>query len=139
MSTNGHEFPRMRDVMSELLMKEEVFKMVGAGFEVRNSLGFGFLEAVYQEAMEIECKARAIPFVAQMPLRIVYKGITLKKSYIADMVCFSAVLLEIKAADNLTSADEAQLLNYMKATGLRVGVLMNFGNKKELEWKRFVL
>jgi GxxExxY protein len=123
---------------SELLFKDEVFAIVGAAMEVQTELGAGFLEAVYQEAMEIELADRNIPFKPQQRLRIRYKERTLDKVYIADLVCFSAVLVEVKAVDCLSGTDESQILNYLKATGLRVGLLLNFGSSKGLEWKRFV-
>ena len=124
--------------MAELLLKEEVYKIVGAAMEVYNVLGPGFLEAVYQEALEIELTDRGIPFEPQKELRITYKGRTLNKSYTADFFVFGQIVVEIKAADHLTSHDEAQLLNYLKATGMKVGVLINFGTADKLEWKRRV-
>ena len=106
--------------------------------EVYNTLGSGFLEAVYQEALEIEFASRGIPYEAQKELFIVYKGHHLKKTYAADFVVFDQLIIEIKAIDRLTSGDEGQLLNYLSATGLKVGVLINFGAKNNLEWKRMV-
>jgi GxxExxY protein len=123
----------------ELIFKQEVFSVVGAAMEVHNVLGAGFLEAVYQEAMQLELTQRNIPHIAQQPLRIAYKDKTLQKTYIADLVAFSAILIEIKALVRLSGTEESQLLNYLKATGLRVGLLLNFGNPKNLEWKRLVL
>jgi len=124
--------------MTELLCKEEVYAVVGAAMEVYNTLGSGFLEAVYQEALEIEFASRGIPYEAQKELFIVYKGHRLKKTYAADFVVFDQLIIEIKAIDRLTSGDEGQLLNYLSATGLKVGVLINFGAKNNLEWKRMV-
>lgn len=125
--------------MAALLMKEEVYAIVGASIEVHQVLGHGFLEPVYQEALEIELEERAIPFSPQEPLRISYKTRRLKKEYIADFVCFGKVIVEIKALDTLSGKEEAQILNYLKATGLRVGVLINFGSHGRLQWKRFVM
>ena len=105
--------------------------------EVHNTLGHGFLEAVYQEALEIECRARGIPIAVQQPFFIDYKGHTLKKSYIADFVAYDKIIMEIKALSRLTSLEEAQVMNYLKASGLQVGLLINFGTKK-LEWKRII-
>lgn len=122
----------------ELMLKDEVFAIVGTAMEVSNELGSGFLEAVYQEAMAIEFGERRIPFVAQPPVGIVYKGRKLAKEYIPDFICFDQIIVEIKAMKQLTSVEEAQLLNYLKATGKPVGVLLNFGIPK-LEWKRMVL
>ena len=124
--------------MSELLFKEEVYAIVGAAMEVHNELGAGYLEAVYQEAMEIELSDRTIPFLPQQQLRIAYKNRTLEKFYIADLVCYGAVLVEVKALDRLSGKEEGQILNYLKTTGLRVGVILNFGNPAGLDWKRFV-
>lgn len=124
--------------MIQILMKDEVYAIVGAAIEVHRELGPGFLEAVYQEALEMELAERGVPFAPQARLAIIYKGRTLLKEYIADVVCYDAVLVELKAGDCLTTIDEAQLLNYLKATGLRVGLLINFGSTGKLEWKRMV-
>jgi len=122
--------------MTKLLYKDEVYALVGAAMEVHNTLGHGFLEAVYQEALEIEYKARGLPVVAQQPFLIDYKGRILKKTYIADFVAYDKIIVEIKALSHLTSLEEAQVMNYLKASGLQVGLLINFGTK-QLEWKRF--
>jgi GxxExxY protein len=121
-----------------LILKDEVYAIVGAAIEVHRELGPGFLEAVYQEAMEIELRERRIPFEAQKRLRISYKGRTLNKEYSADLVCYGQVIVELKALDRLSGSEQAQVLNYLKATGLPVGVLINFGSRGKLEWKRFV-
>lgn len=121
-----------------LILKDEVYAVVGAAMEVSNELGTGFMEAVYQEALGIELAARQIPFVQQEPIGICYKGRKLAKEYIPDFLCFGQVVVEIKALKQLTSAEDAQLLNYLKATGKPVGVLLNFGPPK-LEWKRMAL
>jgi GxxExxY protein len=124
--------------MTELLLKDEVFAVVGAAMAVYNELRPGFLEAVYHEALEIELTERGIPYESRRDLHIVYKGRTLKKCYEADFVCHQQIVLEIKAIDRLTSNDEAQLLNYLKATRLHVGLLINFGHPDKLEWLRRV-
>ena len=124
--------------MAELLLKEEVFAIAGAAMAVYNELGPGFLEAVYHEAMEIELRQRAIPFDTHVPLPIVYKGQLLHKQYEADLIVFNQVVVELKALKELTGLEQAQLLNYLKATGHRVGVLLNFGSHPRLEWKRMV-
>ena len=123
----------------ELLFKDEVYAIVGAAIEVHREYGSGFLEGVYQEAMEIELYERGIPFEPQKSLTIRYKRWVLKKTYCADLVCYGAVLVEIKAIDRLTGHDEAQLLNYLKATGLKVGLLVNLGAHGRLQWKRLVM
>ncbi|MFI5379683.1 MAG: GxxExxY protein [Tepidisphaerales bacterium] len=124
--------------MSELLLKDEVFAIIGAAMEVHSELGSGFLEAVYQEALEIELADRGISFVAQKPLKIIYKGRVLKKEYLADVECYEQIIVEIKAMDQLTPREESQLINYLHATGHRVGLLINFGASGRLEWKRLV-
>lgn len=121
----------------ELILKDEVFAIVGAAMEVSNELGSGFLEAVYQEALGIEFADRGIPFAAQVPIEIMYKGRRLSKEYIPDFICYEQIIVEIKALKQLTSNEEAQLLNYLKATGKPVGILINFGSPR-LEWKRMV-
>ncbi|RMF32695.1 MAG: GxxExxY protein [Chloroflexi bacterium] len=125
--------------MPGLIYKDEVYALVGAAMEVYNTLGPGFLEPVYQEALEIELAERHIPFKPQQELRIAYKGRYLRKTYVADFVVFDKIIVEIKALNRLTSREEAQLLNYLKATGMQVGVLINFGAANRLEWKRMVL
>ena len=119
--------------MADLLCKEEVYALIGAAMEVYNELGQGFLEPVYQEAIEMELTAQRIPFEAQKEMRILYKGVRLTRSYIADLVVFGSVVVELKALDKLTTREESQLLNYLKATGLQVGVLINFGAHGKLE------
>lgn len=125
--------------MSELLYREEVYSVIGAAVEVHKELGNGFLEAVYQESLEIELTQRRIPFCPQQRLQLFYKGIELKKEYIPDFVCFEKIIVEIKALDRLSNIEIAQLINYLKATKLKVGVLINFGSQGRLEWKRFVV
>ena len=124
--------------MTELLYKAEVFEIIGAAIEVHKELGHGFLEAVYQEAVQIELTQRNIPFEAQRSLRIRYKDQMLKKEYVADFICYGKIIAELKALDELTGKEESQLLNYLKATGLRVGLLINFGSFGKLEWKRYI-
>ncbi len=124
--------------MTELILKDEVFAIIGAAIEVHRELGPGFLEPVYQEALEIELASRKIPFESRKILTIAYKGRPLKKEYEADLVCYGQIIVELKALDRLSGKEEAQVLNYLKATGLRVGLLINFGSHGRLEWKRFV-
>ncbi len=126
-------------MMKDLLYKDEVYAVVGTAMEVYNVLGTGFLEPVYQKALEVELAGRNIPFDAQKELFISYKGHKLDATYIPDFIVYGKVIVEIKALDRLTSHEEAQLLNYLKATGLEVGVLINFGSDRKLEWKRMVL
>jgi GxxExxY protein len=121
-----------------IILKDEVYAIVGAAMEVHNELGSGFAEAVYQEAMEIELRLRNIPFQRQERLKIAYKGVELECLYVADLICFGSVMVELKAIRELTRKDESQILNYLKATGLRVGVLVNFGDPGRLEWERYI-
>ncbi|MCI0521023.1 MAG: GxxExxY protein [Chloroflexi bacterium] len=123
--------------MVDLIYKEEVYAIVGAAMEVHAQLGCGFFEPVYQEALELELALRNIPFEAQQEIILLYKGHTLKKRYVADFVVMEKIIVEIKALDSLTTHDEAQLLNYLKATGMEVGLLLNFG-AEQLERKRIV-
>jgi GxxExxY protein len=127
-----------RRTMTELLLKDEVYAIIGAAIEVHRELGEGFLEPVYQEALEIEFGGRGIPFESQKPLPISYKGRYLNKQYIADCICYEKVVVELKALDKLGNKEQSQILNYLKATGLQVGLLINFGSTGQLEWKRFV-
>jgi GxxExxY protein len=124
--------------MADLLYKDEVYAIVGAAMDVYNDLGPGFLENVYQEAKEIETGERKIPFKAPHEIHIRYKGRLLKKFYIADLVCYDKIIVELKAMDKLTLREEGQLINYLKATGMKVGLLINFGYYPNLEWKRLV-
>jgi len=124
--------------MADLLYKDEVYTIVGAAMDVYNDLGPGFLENVYQEAMEIEVVARKIPSRAFQEIHIKYKGRPLRKFYVADLICYDKIIVEIKAMDKLTLREEEQLLNYLKPTGMKVGVLINFGHFPTLEWKRLV-
>lgn len=123
-----------------LLLEKEVYAIVGAAIDVHRVLGSGFLEAVYHEALELELAERSIPFVSQSPLRINYKTHLLQNRYVVDLVCYDSVLVELKALDRLTSREESQTLNYLKASqGTRVAVLINFGSTRILEWKRYAL
>ena len=124
--------------MSELKFKEEVYAVIGAAIEVHRELGPGFLESIYQEALEIELRTRRVPFVAQQPISVRYKGLTPKKQYFADLVCFERIIVEIKALPHLSGTERAQLLNYLRGTGFPIGILINFGSHGKLEWKRLV-
>jgi len=116
---------------------EQTYAIIGAAINAHKELGFGFLEAVYQEALMIEFKNAAIPFVKEAELEIQYHGASLHTVYRADFVCFDSVIVEIKAIDRLSGREEAQLLNYLKASKKPKGLLLNFGNRS-LEYKRMV-
>lgn len=121
----------------ELIFRDEVYSIVGAAMEVHSVLGSGFLEAVYQSALKLELAARQIPFEFEKELPVFYKGQRLENIYRADLICYGKIIVELKAPDKLTSKEEAQILNYLKATGFHVGLLVNFGSRGKLEWKRF--
>ena len=121
----------------ELILKDEVYHIVGAAMEVSNQLGCGFLEPVYQEALEIEFNKRQIPHMSQKRIQVSYKGKILNKEYIADFLCYDRIIVEIKAIKSITEIEEAQILNYLKATNLPLGLIVNFG-APQLEWKRYV-
>ena len=120
------------------MSKEEVYTIVGAAIEVHRVLGSGFLEPVYQEAMEIEASVQQLPFKAQPVLNIRYKEHTLKKEYMPGFIFYGQIIVEIKALDRLSGKEKAQILNYLKATNYKVGVLINFWGHPKLEWKRFI-
>ena len=124
--------------MAELILKDEVYAIVGAAIEVYNQLGSGFLESVYQEALEVEFTARGIPFRSQIPIRVRYKGRELRRPFIADFVCYGSVIVELKAIRQTTDVDEAQVLNYLRATDFRLGLLINFGDPGRLDWTRVI-
>ena len=124
--------------MADLIYKDESFKIMGACFEVYNELGCGFLEPVYQECLEIELATQQIPFRAQEELQLRYKDHVLKQVYEPDFECWEKIIVEIKAVSELADVHRAQLQNYLKATGHRLGLLVNFGSYPKLEWERIV-
>jgi GxxExxY protein len=125
--------------MKEIILKEEVYAIVGAAMDVYWQSGRGFLEPVYQEALGVEFRRRRIPFAAPEEIVIFYKGEALKKKYAADFICYGQIIIELKALEGLCGRDVGQLLNYMKATRLNVGLLINFGSPVRLEWHRYVI
>jgi len=139
MNNTGGE-PRMnansREWREDLILKDEVYRIVGAAMEVSNNLGCGFLEAVYQEVLGIEFSDAEIPFEAQKRIVITYKERVLSREYIADFICFQQIIVEIKALKRITEVEEAQLINYLRAAKLPVGLILNFGGT-QMEWKRY--
>jgi GxxExxY protein len=119
------------------LLKDECYKIIGACMTVQNELGAGFLEPVYQEALGIEFGLSTIPFEKEKIISILYKGHLLNKSYIADFLCYGQIIVELKALDELLGDHMAQILNYLKATNHKVGLLVNFGTTS-LQYKRVV-
>ena len=125
--------------MKDLIYAEECYKIIGASFEVYKDKGSGFLEAVFQECLELELGMQEIPYAAQCPLALTYKGHPLKQRYVADFVCFGKIVVELKAVEKLSDEHRAQVLNYLNATGHRLGLLINFGHYPKLEWERLAL
>ncbi len=124
--------------MIELIYKKESFEIMGACFEVYKEKGCGFVEPVFQECLEIELGLRNIPFDAQKQLSLSYKGRALKQVYIPDFVCYDKIIVEIKAVSALCPEHHAQVHNYLAATGLKLGLLVNFGYYPKVEWERIV-
>ena len=124
--------------MKNLLYKQESYNIIGACMAVHRELGHGFLEHVYQEALALEFKEQNIPFIREEKLDIYYKEHTLEQYYIADFVCYDKVIVELKAVQSLDSLHLAQVLNYLKATDMHLGLLVNFG-VSSLETRRVVL
>ncbi len=125
--------------MGDILYKDEVYAIIGAAMEVYNELGPGFLEAIYQEALEIELASRGIPFHAQQELAIYYKGRRLKKTYIPDLFCHDKIVVDLKAIERLGAVEFAQMHNYLMGTQYKLGLLLNFGARNNLESKRYIL
>jgi GxxExxY protein len=128
----------MRNTVEDLIHKEEVYALMGGCFTVYTEKGCGFLEPVYQECLEIEFDFLGLPAVPQPSVALSYRSRTLKHRYTPDFICYGNIVLEIKAVAGLASEHEAQVLNYLNATGLSLGLLVNFGHFPGLEWKRIV-
>ena len=138
----NHESTRMdtnKNKAVDILLKGEVYRIMGAAFEVHKQKGHGFVEAVYQECLEIEMGLRSIPFESQKELVLHYNGQTLKHTYIPDLICFAQIIVELKAVKELADEHRAQLLNYLRASQMRVGLLINFGQHTGVQWERMVL
>lgn len=118
--------------------KQESFNIVGAAMKVYNTLGHGFLEAVYQESLSIELDLQGIPNEREKELKIYYNNVELKQTYKADFVCFDKIIVELKAVRTLEDSHRSQVYNYLHATGNKLGLLLNFGNPERLEWERIV-
>ena len=120
-----------------MLYEEKTYEILGAAMEGHRELGSGFLEAVYHEALEKEFISKNIEFKRETQLYIYYKGVLLSKKYMADFICYNSIIVEIKALKSLNSEHEAQVLNYLKATKFKLGLLINFGSKS-LTFKRLI-
>ena len=123
--------------MSALIYKEECYQIIGKCMEVHNNLGPGFLEIVYKDALELEFKKSGIPYEREKKYEINYKGVILPHKFFADFVVFDKIILEIKAVSGIADEYIAQAINYLKVSGVRKALLINFGTKS-LQYKRFV-
>lgn len=124
--------------MSELLYKLDSFQIQGAIYDVYKELGNGFLESVYQECLERELFARDIPFVSQKELNIKYKNKVINKTFKPDIICFDKIILELKGVKRITNEHQAQVINYLKATNMKLGLIVNFGAYPKVEIMRIV-
>ncbi len=123
----------------EIYYKSESYKITGAAMRVYNILGPGFAEAVYQEALELEFQRQSIPYEREKEIEIYYDGVKLKKTYQPDFLCYNSIVVELKAVGELDDANRAQVYNYLKATRMKLGLLINFGHPDTLEYERKVL
>lgn len=123
----------------EILYKEEAYKLIGACIEVHREKGAGFLESVYHECLILEAKEQKLPLTSKPKLEIRYKAHRLTQFYEPDFVGFSKIILEVKAVKGLDDSHRAQTINYLKATGFRLGLLVNFGKEGKLEWERYIV
>jgi GxxExxY protein len=125
--------------VAEIIYKQESYAIVGACLAVYQDKGCGFHEALYQECLEIELGYRGIPFDAQREVRLTYRGRELRQRFIPDIVCYDKIVVELKAVSELIHEHPAQVLNYLNATGMKLGLLVNFGHYPKLECRRIVL
>ncbi|MFZ2643330.1 MAG: GxxExxY protein [Verrucomicrobiia bacterium] len=128
----------MKNIVGNLIYKEECYAILGACFAVYKDKGCGFLESVYQECLEIEFEHQKLPVASQPQLALSYRGRTLRQVFVPDFVCFDKIVLEIKAVSALTDEHRAQVLNYLNATGFQLGLLVSFGHYPKLEYQRIV-
>ena len=124
--------------MPQVIYKEASYKLMGACFEVYKEKGCGFVEPVYQECLSLELGSQDIPFREQVDLALTYKGQRLKQTFKPDFICFDKIILEIKAVSTLCDQHRAQVHNYLRATGFRLGLLVNFGHHPQVDWERIV-
>ncbi len=125
--------------MNEMIYQDEVYEIQGAIFEVYKTIGTGYVEAVYQECLEKELAIRGIPFEAQKEIKLFYKGEPLQHFYKADVVCYDKIILELKAVSTLLPEHSAQLFNYLTATKMKLGLLVNFSHYPGVEIKRIAV
>lgn len=124
--------------MPEKGKDKQSYAIIGAAMAVYNELGHGFLETVYQEALEKEFQLLSIPYQREHKIDVCYKGYSLKSYYVADFICFNSIIVELKAISDITNNDHAQVINYLKATSIQRGLLLNFGSPS-LQYKRLIL
>ena len=124
--------------MTEILFKDECYAIQGAIFEVYREMGCGFLESVYKECLERELRSRNIPFITQPDLRLTYKGELLQQTFKPDLICYSQIIVELKAVKAIAPEHIAQVINYLKATGIKLGLLVNFGDYPKATVQRLV-
>ena len=129
--------PRMDTNKHELLLKDEVFQIVGCAMEVLNTLGHGLLEKPYENALVVEFGLRSVPVSQQQRFDVRYKDVKVG-DYVPDLIAYNKVIVETKTIDRITDVERGQVINYLKISGLRVGVTLNFKHAK-LEWERIVL
>jgi GxxExxY protein len=133
----NHESTRMNTKAEKLFLKDEVFRVVGCAIEVLNTLGHGLVEKPYENALVVEFLLRKIPFRQQPPFDVVYKGRKIGV-FVPDLIAFDSVVVDTKIIDQITDHERGLMLNYLRITGLRVGVILNFKHSK-LEWQRIAL
>lgn len=121
----------------DLLYKDEVYEIVGCAMEVINTLGHGLLEKPYENALAIELNLRSIPFIQQKKFPVIYKNVNIAE-YISDLVVYNKIIVELKTIEQITNNERGQVINYLKLSGLKVGIILNFKHAK-LEWERIVL
>ena len=126
----------MENEKDKMIFPHEAYEIIGAAMEVHNTLGQGFLESVYQEALEIEMRKRNIPFTSQSKIQILYKDVPMEHYFVADFVCYDKIIVELKSVSAVLPEHEAQIINYLRATGFKLGILLNF-NEESLFFKRY--
>ena len=126
----------MENEKDKMIYPHEAYEIIGAAMEVHNTLGQGFLESVYQEALEIEMRKRNIPFTSQSKIQILYKDVPMEHYFVADFVCYDKIIVELKSVSTILPEHEAQIINYLRATGFKLGILLNF-NEESLFFKRY--
>ena len=127
------------DHIQRILFKEECYAIQGAVFDVYREMGCGYLEAVYQECLEKELSLRSVPFSSQQELTLRYKGQLLTQRYKPDLICFDKIIVELKAVKEIRKEHEAQVFNYLRATGIRLGLLVNFGGYPKATLQRIII